>query len=92
MKTPKLTRKIIRDDLALSDAISAVLLASKKWNQHRKAVLKIQRRLHRLVSHGAWMVFLRLDGVMNERTSFEQDVLVRWAFRQGRRYDHRHWP
>jgi hypothetical protein len=35
-------------------------------------------------------VYLRLEEIVNERTISEQDMLVRWAFRQGRRYERRH--
>lgn len=89
MKTPKLTKKIVRDDLALSDAISAVLVRSKRRKNQTRDILRWQRPLRRAVTHDAWMLFLRLDEIMNDRTSHEQDVLVRWAFRQGRRYERR---
>jgi hypothetical protein len=89
MKPPKLTKKIVRDDLALSDAIIAVLTKSKNRRKLTKAVLKWQRRLQRAVDGKAWRVYMRLEEIVNERASFEQDVLVRWAFRQGRRYERR---
>jgi len=41
------------------------------------------------VNAKAWNVYLRLEEIVNERASFEQDVLVRWAFREGRRYGRR---
>jgi hypothetical protein len=34
-------------------------------------------------------VYLHLEEIVNERSSYEEDMLVRWAFRQGRRYERR---
>jgi hypothetical protein len=90
MKTPKLTKKIVKDDLALSDAIIAMLTAAKgKRRELTKTILKLQRRLQRAVDPQAWLTYLRLEEALNERESYTQDALVRWAFRQGRRYERR---
>ncbi len=85
MKTPKLTRKIVRDDLALSDAICAVLSNSKGRRKVTKAILRLGKKLRRGVSPEAWWVYLQLEETVNDRESADQDVLVRWAFRQGRK-------
>jgi hypothetical protein len=89
MKIPKLTKKIARDDLALSDAIIAVLTKSKGRRKLTKAILRLQRRLQRAVSPEAWRVYLHLEEAVNDRAMFEEDLLVRWAFGQGRRYERR---
>jgi hypothetical protein len=90
MKTPKLTKKIVKDDLAVSDAIIAVLTASKgKRSKLTKAILNLQRRLQRAVEPKAWKVYLHLEEIVHERESHEEDLLVRWAFEQGRRYERR---
>jgi hypothetical protein len=88
-KPPKLTKKILRDDLALSDAISAVLEGAKRHRAQTKKILLLQRTLQRKVARDAWNVYLHLEDAVNERSSDEQDRLVRWAFRQGRRYERR---
>jgi hypothetical protein len=89
MKTPKLTKKIVRDELALSHAITAVLTNAKNRRKLTKDILRWQRRLQGAVDSEAWRVYLHLEEVVNERASYEQDVLVPWAFRQGRRYERR---
>jgi hypothetical protein len=89
MKPPKLTKKIARDDLALSDGFTAVLTHSKNRRKLTKDILRWQRRLQGAVDGEAWRVYLRLEEIVNERASFEQDVLVRWAFRQGRQCERR---
>ncbi len=89
MKPVKLTSKTVRDDTALSDAIIAVLVQAKGRKKLTKAILKLQRRLQRAVSMEAWMIFLHLEEAVNDRSIVEQDILVRWAFRQGRRYERR---
>ena len=90
MKTPKLTKKIVRDDLALSDAIIALLTRSKgKRRKLTKAILRLQRRLQRAIDPKAWRVYLHLEEAVNERASYEEDMLVRWAFEQGCRFERR---
>jgi len=41
------------------------------------------------VAAGGLTVYLHLEEVVSERASFERDVLVRWAFRGGRRRERR---
>ncbi len=80
---PRLTKKIVRDDLRLSDAIIAVLTRDKARRPMMKAILRAQRKLQRAVSPVAWKLYLRLEEIVNDRASHEQDLLVRWAFREG---------
>jgi hypothetical protein len=89
MKPTKLTKKIVRDDLALSDAIIAALTKAKGRRKLTKAILKLGRRLQRAVDPKAWRIYLALEEIVNERASYEEDMLVRWAFRQGRRFERR---
>ena len=86
MKAPKLTKEIVRDDLALSDAIIAVLSNSKGRRKLTKTILRLGHKLRRAVSPEAWRVYLRLEEVVNDRESADQDTLVRWAFKQGRKH------
>ena len=77
MKTPKLTKKIVKDDFALSDAIIAVVTNVNGRRKQTKAILKLQDHLRRAVDPKAWKVYLRLEEAVNTRDSDEQDVLVR---------------
>ena len=88
MKTPKLSKRIVRDDLALGDAIIAVLTRSGGAGSSRRPS-QLQRRLQRAVEPKAWKVYLHLEEIVHERESHEEDLLVRWAFEQGRRYERR---
>lgn len=56
MRTPKLTRKVLRDHERLGDAIDCVLVKSKKRRKLTKKILRLQDRLKRLVSVEAWNV------------------------------------
>lgn len=85
MKTPKLTRKVLRDHERLGDAIDRVLMKSKKRRKLTKKILRLQDRLKRLVSVEAWHVYLKLEEVVNERAIVEQDLLVEWAFESGQK-------
>lgn len=85
MKTPKLTRKVLRDHERLGDAIDRVLMKSKNRRKLTKKILRLQDRMKRFVSVEAWHVYLKLEQVVNERAILEQDLLVEWAFEAGRR-------
>ena len=75
MKTPKLTRKVIRDHERLGDAIDGVLSKSKERRKLTKKILRLQDRLKRLVSVEAWHVYLKLEATVNERVMLEQEDL-----------------
>jgi hypothetical protein len=81
---PRLTKRAVKDDLRLSDAVIAVLTRDKARRPMTKAILRAQRKLQRAVSVEAWKLYLRLEEIVNDRASHEQDVLVRWAFREAR--------
>jgi hypothetical protein len=85
VKTPKLSAKKLKDQEALGDAIDKVLLASKPWQKTTKKVQKAGHKLRRLASYDAWMMYLSLEEIVNERAAVENGLLVRWAFEQGRR-------
>ena len=85
MKTPKLSRKVLRDHERLGDAVDKVLTKSKKRRKLTKHVLRLQDRLKKLVSRDAWRVYLKLETVVNERAILEQDEIAEWAFAAGRR-------
>jgi hypothetical protein len=85
MKRVKLTRKIVKDHLGPSDPIVAVLERDEGRRPMTKAILRAQRKLQKSVSSDAWKLYLRLEELVNDRASREQDVLTRWAFREGRR-------
>ena len=88
-RTPKLTRKIVTDDQALSDAIIEVLTRSKGWRKSCRKVVRAQDRLRRLANVDAWLSYLKLEEVTNARATIEADVLIRWAFEQGLRRSRR---
>ena len=69
--------------------IIGVLTKAKGRRKLTKMIIKLQRRLQRAVDPEAWLLYLRLEEAVNERAIDEQDLLVRWAFRQGRRYERR---
>jgi hypothetical protein len=84
-KTPRLTKKILHDEDALGLAIDAVLLRSNRFRRASRCVRKLQRKLRRMITRDAWLTYLRLEEVVNERAAIEADVLVEWAFKSGRR-------
>jgi hypothetical protein len=86
MKTPCLTAAIVNDDDALAVAISELLLGSPAVRRLSKRVRRGQDRLERAVDRRAWKRYLKLEELVNDRTSQETDLLVRWAFEAGKRH------
>ena len=85
MKTPCLTKKILNDEDALGLAIDEVLLRSRPWRKLNRRVRKLQREMRRMMNRGAWVTYLQLEEVVNERAFIEGNLLVKWAFKSGRR-------
>ncbi len=85
MKRVKLTSKKLTDEDALGDVIDQVIGSSKKSRTLTRRVLRAQRRLRRAVGDRAWQLYLALEEAVNARTLWEGDLLVGWAFHEGRR-------
>jgi hypothetical protein len=85
VKRVKLTSKVLRKDDALGDAIDRVIGSSKKSRTLTRRVLRAQRRLRRAVGDRAWQCYLALEETVNARRLWEDGLLIRWAFREGRR-------
>jgi hypothetical protein len=86
MKAPCLTAAIMNDDDALAMAINELLLGSKAIRKLGERVLRAQDRLQKAVGRKAWARYLKLEEWVNDRTSRETDLLVRWAFEAGKRH------
>jgi|GEM_PF-1398694 hypothetical protein len=86
LEASKLTAKMLKnDDEAVGDAIDGALLASKPWVKMSKKVQRAGDKLRRTVNYDGWMAYLSLEEIVNARAATEMDVVVRWAFEQGRR-------
>jgi hypothetical protein len=75
----------IDSDEAIDLVIDAVLIRSKPLRTMTKKVLRAQRRLRRAVDEDGWDAYLRLEQIVNERTSAEMDLLLRWGLMHGSR-------
>jgi hypothetical protein len=51
-----------------------------------KRVRRGQDRLERAVDRKAWARYLKLEELVNDRTSEETTLLIRWAFEAGQRH------
>jgi hypothetical protein len=83
---PCLTAAIVNDDDALSLAIQDLLLGSPAVRKLSKRVRRGQDRLQKAVDRRAWKRYLKLEELVNDRTSRETDLLIRWAFEAGKRH------
>jgi len=86
MKAPCLTAEIMNDDDMLALAINELLLGSPAVRKLSKRVRHAQDHLQKVVERRAWKRYLRLEEIINDRTSRETDILVRWAFEAGKRH------
>ena len=75
---------LLSDDAALDDAISDVLGRSDEYRRLSKRVRRAQDALQRTVNRKAWLLYLRLEEVVNDRVAFETRLIARWALRQAR--------
>jgi hypothetical protein len=76
---------LISSDEAIDMIVDAVLTGSKPLGKLTKDVLKAQERLRRVVDDDGWAAYLRLEEVLNERTSMQMELLVMWAVSVGAR-------
>jgi hypothetical protein len=86
MRAPCLTADIMNDDDALALAVNELLLGSPIVRKLSKRVRRGQDHLERAVDRRAWKQYLKLEEIINDRTSRETDILVRWAFEAGKRH------
>jgi hypothetical protein len=86
MKAPCLTAAMVNDDDALALAVNELLLGSKAIGKLSKRARRGQDRLEALVDRKAWKLYLKLEESVNDRTSEETDLLIRWAFKAGKRH------
>ncbi|MGH7295919.1 MAG: hypothetical protein ACRELB_13335 [Polyangiaceae bacterium] len=86
MKSPCLTPEIVADDDALALAIQDRLLGSGAMRRLTRRVRRAQDRLQRVVNREAWARYMVLEEHVNDRSSQEVDLLIRWAFEAGKRH------
>jgi hypothetical protein len=75
----------ITADEALDLVIDAVLIGNDGLRELTKQILKAQKNLRHAVDDDAWKVFLRLEELLNERTSAQMELLLRWGLAHGSR-------
>jgi len=88
---PQLTPETIADDAALTDAIPNAL-RSPKLVPFTTEVLRRQRTLRELLTDEQARVYFALEEAVNDRVAAECIVLLRWAWREGRRVGRREGP
>ncbi len=86
IERPTLDPDIIADEEQLFEAIEKVCTMDRRWQRLRQAVRRRQEDLRRLADNEPWSAYLRLEEAVNARAVREHDLLVRWAFDEGRRF------
>jgi hypothetical protein len=86
VSAPRLSPKIVADDVLLAATINEFLGSDDASKDHRRKILALEDELRRHVGDEAWQIFLRLDGADADRVSDLSIALVRWGFTEGLRY------
>jgi hypothetical protein len=74
----------LADDSRVLGAVDALLAAADDYGKHTRKILASQDRLQALASEDAWVEYLFIEEVVNDRVNFMLAVAVRWAFHEGR--------
>ena len=82
---PKLTKRILRDDNALSDAITQAVAAHPHIRELSRQIRHIQDELRDSSDRRAWRIYLAAEALQIQRLDEETLLVARWAYRQGRR-------
>ena len=82
---PKLSKKILRDDNELSDAISNVVATHAHIRALQRQILHQQDELRASLDRRSWRIYLTLEALQVQRLDEETILIARWAYRQGRR-------
>jgi len=86
----KLTPAVVADDSALHGLIPDIVERAA-LAPYTHEVLRLQARLRDLLlpDEERWKAYLALEEAVNDRIAAESLVLVRWAWREGRRVGRR---
>jgi hypothetical protein len=86
MSSPRLSPKIVADDVLLAATINEFVGSDDASKDHRRKILKLEEELRAHVGEDAWQVFLNLDAADAARMADMAVALVQWAFTEGLRY------
>lgn len=84
---PLLTPAIVADKVALSTTLDEAFADHPALRRAGRRIERRQGELRRLVSEAAWKSYLAVEEAMNARALVEVDLLVAWAFEQGRAFE-----
>lgn len=86
---PRLDSAIIGDDEALGATVGAVLRRDPGLRKRQRQIIRRQVMLQRIVSGRAWKAYLDLEQISVARFSDALDLVARWAFGAGCRFERR---
>lgn len=84
MTAPKLDSRILKNSESLSRVLGELVERDLRQKRHRRRILRLQKRLHGLVTAEAWRVYLLLEEASAARLGEAIDLVTLWAFTQGR--------
>jgi hypothetical protein len=88
-RVPRLLPEVVADDSALGGVIDGVITGNDNYVRATAKILAAQDRLQRLCDEDAWVEYLHVEQVMNDRVSTMLALVARWAFDEGRRHQQR---
>jgi hypothetical protein len=80
---------VLGDDEALGTALGELLRRNPRVRRAQGEVVRRQAELQRFVSDRAWKLYLVVEEMSVARLSDALDLVARWAFAAGRRFERR---
>lgn len=82
---PRLSAEAIANDSTLLSLVDSLFELNDSYGKHRRKILDAQDRLQELASEDAWIAYLDIEQLVNNRLNFMLATVARWAFNEGRR-------
>lgn len=88
-RLPALNSTIVTDDQGLGAALAGLLRRDASFRRSQRQSIKRQAALQRIASRRAWKLYLALEEVQVACLSDALDLVAKWAFAAGRRFERR---
>jgi hypothetical protein len=85
MKRPRLHPDDLEHESRVLGAVDALLLSSVNYKKMSARILEAQDKLQAASEIDAWIIYLDIEQLVNERVNFTLMTAIQSAFNEGRR-------
>jgi hypothetical protein len=86
MKRPRLHPDDLDNESRVLGAVDALLLSSVNYKLMSARILEAQDKLQAASEIDAWIAYLDIEQLVNERVNFMLMTAIKFAFHEGRRH------